>query len=200
LLGGFGRDRDGQRNLCVAVIHIVVRVAVRNVNGLRCRRDLAHIPENLTQQLHTFFVKRENVNAVLRACRFGRKHSYDFAPIRGLSDDLNRRKISVLQALQFGVIFTLNFRNGCRQWNGIVAFLFICEKNPQRRCKERARDNDDGKHDKKRRTAAQTGKGAYQLLDGLCRGFSQLFRGCGGCSGSPVVALLEHFSLCILCS
>ena len=83
----------------MTVVHIVVRITVRNVNGLRCRRDLAHIPENLTQQLHTFFVKRENVNAVLRACRFGRKHSYDFAPIRGLPDDLNRYKITVLQSL-----------------------------------------------------------------------------------------------------
>ena len=99
LLGGFGCDRDGQRNSRVAVVHIVIRITVRNVNGLRCRRDLAHIPKDLTQQLNTFFVEREHVYAVLCACRFGRKHSYDFAPIRGLPDDLNRYKITVLQSL-----------------------------------------------------------------------------------------------------
>ena len=35
LFGGFGCDRDGQRNPRVAVVHIVVRITVWNVNGLR---------------------------------------------------------------------------------------------------------------------------------------------------------------------
>ena len=96
------------------------------------------------------------------------------------------------------MIFALNFRDSRRQRNGIVAFLFVGKENPQRRCKERARHNDDGKHDEKRRAAAQTGKGAYQLLDRLCSGFGQLFRGCGGCSSCTVVALFEHFPLCVL--
>ena len=169
-----------------------------NVNGLRCRCDLAHIPKDLPQQLHTFFVECEHVYAVPRACRFGCEHGYDLAPIWGLSDDLNRRKIAVLQAFQLSMIFTLNFRDGGCQRNGIVAFLFVGKENTKWRCKERARDNDDGEHDEKRRATAQTGKGAYQLLDGLCRGFGQLFRGCGGCSGRTIIALLEHFSLRVL--
>ena len=121
LFGGFGCDRDGQRNPRVAVVHIVVRITVWNVNGLRCRCDLAHIPKDLPQQLHTFFVECEHVYAVPRACRFGCEHGYDLAPIWGLSDDLNRRKIAVLQAFQLSMIFTLNFRDGGCQRNGIVA-------------------------------------------------------------------------------
>ena len=96
------------------------------------------------------------------------------------------------------MIFTLNFRDGGCQRNGIVAFLFVGKENTKWRCKERARDNDDGEHDEKRRATAQTGKGAYQLLDCLCIGFSQLFRGCDDCSGRAVVALFKHLSLCIL--
>ena len=96
------------------------------------------------------------------------------------------------------MVLTLDFRDGRCQWNGVVCLLLVRKKNPQRRCKERTRDNDDGKHNEKRRAAAQTGKGAYQLLDGLCRGFGQLFRGCGGCSGRTIIALLEHFSLRVL--
>ena len=184
----------------MTVVRIVVRITVWNVNGLRCRCDLAHIPKDLPQQLHTFFVECEHVYAVLRARCFGRKNGYNLAPIRSLPDDLNGYKISILQTLQLCMIFSLNFRNGCRQWNGIITFLFVRKENPQRRCKKRARDNDDGKHDEKRRAAAQTGEGAYQLLDGLRCGFGQLFRGCSGCSGCAVVALFKHFSLCILCS
>ena len=128
-------------------------------------------------------------------CRFGRKHGYDLAPVRGLSDNLDGHKISILQAFQLCVVFTLNFCDGGCQRNGIIAFLLVGKENPQRRSQKRPRNNDDEKHDKKRRAATQTGEGAYQLLDRLCRGFGQLFRGCGGCSGSPVVALLEYFSL-----
>ncbi len=84
-------------------------------------------------------------------------------------------KISVLQAFQLCVVFTLNFCNGGCQRNGIFAFLFVSKENPQRRSQKRPRNNDDGKHDKKRRAATQTGEGAYQLLDRLCRGFDQLF-------------------------
>ena len=98
------------------------------------------------------------------------------------------------------MILALNFRNGGCQRNGIVAFLLVRKKDAKRRSQKRTRDNDDGKHDEKRRAAAQTDQRAYQLLDGLCRSFSQLFRGCGGCSGRAVVALFKHFSLCILCS
>ena len=96
------------------------------------------------------------------------------------------------------MILALNFRNSRCEWNGVVCLLLVGKQNPQRRCKERTRDNDDGKHDEKRCAAAQTGKGAYQLLDGFCRGLGQLFRGCGGCSGSTLIALLEHFPLCVL--
>ena len=182
----------------MAVVHIVIRITVRNVNGLRCRRDLAHIPENLTQQLHTFFVEREHVHAVLCARCFGRKNGYNLTPIRGLPDDLDRHKITVLQALQFYMVLTLDFCDGRCQWNGVVCLLLVGKENPQRRSQKCARDNDDGKHNEKRCAAAQTGKGAYQLLDRLCRGFGQLFRGCGGCSGRAVVTLFEHFPLCVL--
>ena len=75
------------------------------------------------------------------------------------------------------MILALNFRNSRCEWNGVVCLLLVGKENPQRRCKERPRNNDDGKHDKKRRAATQTGEGAYQLLDGLCRGLGQLFRG-----------------------
>ena len=88
----------------------------------------------MTQQLHTFFVKRENVNAVLRACRFGRKHSYDFAPIRGLSDNLDGHIISILQAFQLCVVFTLNFCNGGCQRNGMLVMI-VCTMRSYRALK-----------------------------------------------------------------
>ena len=61
-----------------------------------------------------------------------------------------------MQAFQLCVVFTLNFCNGSCQRNGIFAFLLIRKQDAERRCKKRARDNDDGKYDKKRRAAAQT--------------------------------------------
>ena len=190
MLGGFGRDRDGQCNSCVAVVHI---------NGLRYCRDLAHIPKDLPKQRDALCIQRENVHAVLRACRFGCKYGYDLTPVWSLPDNLDGRKIPVLQAFQLGMIFALNFCNGGCQRNGIVAFLLVRKEDAERRSQKCACDNDDGKHNKKRRAAAQTGECAYQLLDGLCRGFGQLFRGCGGCSGRAVVALFKHLSLCVLC-
>ena len=52
------------------------------------------------------------------------------------------------------MILALNFRNSRCEWNGVVCLLLVGKQNPQRRCKERTRDNDDGKYDKKRRAAA----------------------------------------------
>ena len=154
LFSGFGCDRDCQRNSRVAVVRIIVRIAVRNVNDLCFRRDLAHIPEYLAQKFHTLFVERENVHTVLCACHFGRKNGYDLTPVGRLPDNLDGCKISVLQTLQLSMIFTLNFRNGGCQQHGIFRLLLIRKEDAERRGQKCTCNNDDRKHDEKRSAAA----------------------------------------------
>ena len=96
------------------------------------------------------------------------------------------------------MILALDLRNSRRQRHSIIGLLFVGKEDSQWRRQERARNNQQGKHDQERSAAAETHQYTDQLFCRFCRSLDQPFRCCSSSSGRAGIALFEHLPLGVL--
>ena len=108
--------------LCPAIVCIIIRVAVRMVDGFNGAGDDIHVQKDGFQAVHTVSVHRHHIGCVhiVAASRFNRENCQHFHPIRHFTGDGHIIVcIGSLQRFQLCVEIIVDLGNGRRNGYGV---------------------------------------------------------------------------------